>query len=81
MQSAPLVIDVTGLNKSFNGKPAVIDAALQVKKGEIFGFLGPNGAGKTTSIRMLCGLLVPDAAKGSCLGFDVLTESKSGLVI
>lgn len=70
-----LAIDVEGLNKSFNGKPAVIDASLKVAKGEIFGFLGPNGGGKTTSIRMLCGLLTPDSAKGSCLGFDILKES------
>lgn len=75
MQSEQLIIDVKGLSKSFNGKPAVIDAALKVAKGEIFGFFGPNGAGKTTSIRMLCGLLIPDSAEGTCLGFDVLRES------
>ena len=69
------VINVSGLNKSFAGKPAVIDAALQVKRGEIFGFLGPNGSGKTTTIRMLCGLLTPDAGQGHCLGFDILKES------
>lgn len=70
-----LIIDVSGLSKSFAGKVAVNNISLQVAKGEIFGFLGPNGAGKTTSIRMLCGLLTPDAAQGSCLGFDVLTQS------
>ena len=75
MYSNSLIIDVEGLSKSFNGKPAVIDVSLKVKEGEIFGFLGPNGAGKTTSIRMLCGLLIPDAAKGTCLGFDVLRQS------
>jgi len=69
------IIDVTGLCKNFAGKPAVIDVALQVKRGEIFGFLGPNGSGKTTTIRMLCGLLVPDAGKGHCLGYDILKES------
>jgi ABC-2 type transport system ATP-binding protein len=46
-----------------------------VRRGEIFGFLGPNGSGKTTSIRMLCGLLTPDAGSGTCLGFDVRTQS------
>lgn len=75
MQSNSLIIDVEGLNKSFNGKHAVIDVSLKVAEGEIFGFLGPNGAGKTTSIRMLCGLLIPDAGKGTCLGFDVLRQS------
>lgn len=69
------IIDVSDLCKSFNGKPAVINATLKIKKGEIFGFLGPNGGGKTTTIRMLCGLLTPDSGSGHCLGFDILTES------
>lgn len=69
------VIDVRGLMKSFNGKPAVVDVSLTVEKGEIFGFLGPNGSGKTTTIRMLCGLLTPDAGEGYCLGYDILTQS------
>jgi ABC-2 type transport system ATP-binding protein len=71
----PLVIDVEGLNKSFNGIRAVVDVSLKVGKGEIFGFLGPNGSGKTTSIRMLCGLLTPDSAHGTCLGYDILKDS------
>ncbi len=70
-----LAIDVAGLNKHFGDKHVVKDLALQVRQGEIFGFLGPNGSGKTTSIRMLCGLLTPDSGRGTCLGFDVLTES------
>lgn len=69
------VIDAINLNKQFDGKPAVIDVSLQVKKGEIFGFLGPNGSGKTTTIRMLCGLLKPDSGAGSCLGFDIIKDS------
>ncbi len=74
-QSAPLVIDVTGINKHFGEKHVVKDLSLQVREGEIFGFLGPNGSGKTTSIRMLCGLLTPDSGHGTCLGLDVLRES------
>jgi ABC-2 type transport system ATP-binding protein len=69
------VIDVTGLRKLFHGRVAVEDIALQVKRGEIYGFLGPNGSGKTTSLRMLCGLLTPDAGAGTCLGYDVLRET------
>jgi ABC-2 type transport system ATP-binding protein len=49
--TAPLVIDVRGINKRFGTKHVVKDLALQVRQGEIFGFLGPNGSGKTTSIR------------------------------
>lgn len=70
-----LVIDVENLSKSFQNKLAVNNIALQVKRGEIFGFLGPNGSGKTTTIRMLCGLLTPDSGRGQCLGYDILTQS------
>lgn len=69
------IIDVAHLNKSFNGKPAVVDFSLKVKRGEIFGFLGPNGSGKTTTIRMLCGLMTPDSGGGECLGFDIVKQS------
>lgn len=69
------VIDVTGLCKSFNGKRAVDDLTIRVERGQIFGFLGANGSGKTTTIRMLCGLLTPDAGSGTCLGHDILRES------
>jgi ABC-2 type transport system ATP-binding protein len=47
---------------------------LQVRRGEIYGFLGTNGSGKTTFIRMLCGLLTPDAGSGTCIGYDVRTQ-------
>ncbi|OGT37862.1 MAG: multidrug ABC transporter ATP-binding protein [Gammaproteobacteria bacterium RIFCSPHIGHO2_12_FULL_38_14] len=70
-----LIVDVTNLNKSFDGKPAVINLTLQVKRGEIFGFLGPNGSGKTTTIRMLCGLMTPDSGQGTCLDYDILHDS------
>jgi len=70
------IVDAHDLCKSFNGKPAVIDVSLKIKRGEIFGFLGPNGSGKTTTIRMLCGLLTPDSGSGQCLGYDILHESR-----
>jgi ABC-2 type transport system ATP-binding protein len=70
-----LAIDVRGMTKRFGERTVVNDISLQVKAGEIFGFLGPNGSGKTTFIRMLCGLLKADAGSGTCLGFDVMTES------
>jgi ABC-2 type transport system ATP-binding protein len=69
------VIDVHHLTKSFGGRKVVDDVSMSVKKGRIHGFLGPNGSGKTTTIRMLCGLLTPDSGDGTCLGFDILTES------
>jgi len=70
-----IAIDVEGLTKSFGGRTAVKNLSLQVPKGEIFGFLGPNGSGKTTTIRMLCGLLTPDSGRGTCLGYDILTQA------
>jgi ABC-type multidrug transport system ATPase subunit len=69
-----LAIDVHGLAKSFGAVKVVDDLSLQVSGGEICGFLGGNGSGKTTTIRMLCGLLRPDAGGGTCLGFDLLRE-------
>ncbi len=75
--SETLAIDVRGLNKHFGDKHVVKDFSLQVKTGEIFGFLGPNGSGKTTSIRMLCGLLTPDSGSGTCLGHDVIRQTRA----
>jgi len=72
--SRPL-IDVDDLVKSFAGRVVVSGVSLHVYKGEVFGFLGPNGSGKTTTIRMLCGLLTPDAGRGKCLGFDIFSQS------
>lgn len=69
-------IDVRKLNKRFGDKRVVKDVSLQVGRGEIFGFLGPNGSGKTTSIRMMCGLLTPDSGSGTCLGYDIIRESR-----
>jgi ABC-2 type transport system ATP-binding protein len=74
MSATDLAIDVTGVTKRFGDKTVVNAIALQVRRGEIYGFLGPNGSGKTTFIRMLCGLLTPDAGSGTCLGYDVRTE-------
>jgi ABC-2 type transport system ATP-binding protein len=70
-----VVIDVRGLTKSFGGRPVVKNLSMQVRRGQIYGFLGPNGSGKTTTIRMLCGLLTPDSGDGTCLGFDIRTQS------
>jgi ABC-2 type transport system ATP-binding protein len=70
-----VVIDVHHLTKKFDGKAVVRDLSMQVKRGTIYGFLGPNGSGKTTTIRMLCGLLTPDEGTGTCLGYDIRTET------
>jgi ABC-2 type transport system ATP-binding protein len=74
--ASDIVIDVHGLTKKFNGRAVVRNLSLQVKRGTIYGFLGPNGSGKTTTIRMLCGLLTPDEGTGTCLGYDIRTETE-----
>jgi ABC-2 type transport system ATP-binding protein len=74
--AANLAIDVHGLTKKFGQKVAVNGIDIQVPEGEVWGFLGPNGSGKTTTIRMLCGLLKPDAGSGTCLGHDIIRESE-----
>ncbi|HHT9952552.1 TPA: ABC transporter ATP-binding protein [Legionella pneumophila] len=74
--SKQIIIDVSGLAKSFNGINAVVNLNLQIEEGTIFGFLGPNGSGKTTSLRLLSGLIIPDKGQGRCLNLDLMTQTK-----
>lgn len=53
---------------------AVDDLSLHVQRGEIFGFIGPNGAGKTTTIKMICGIINPDAGSICVHGHDLAKE-------
>ena len=75
MNTSNAVIDVRGLTKRYAGRAVVDDFAIKVERGQIYGFLGPNGSGKTTTIRMLCGLLTPDAGEGQCLGYDIRKDA------
>jgi ABC-2 type transport system ATP-binding protein len=75
MSTADLVIDVADVTKRYGGRAVVNGIALEVRRGEIYGFLGPNGSGKTTFLRILCGLLTPDSGRGVCLGFDLRTRA------
>ncbi len=59
--SIPLACETRGLRKSFGANRAVDGLDLRIASGQLYAFLGPNGAGKTTSIRMISGLLRPDA--------------------
>jgi len=61
-------IEVTGLSKRFGAVRAVDDLSFTVEGGRITGFLGPNGAGKTTTLRMLLGLVTPDAGRATIGG-------------
>ena len=64
-------IEADHLVKSFGPVRAVNDVSIAVETGEIFGFLGPNGAGKTTTIRLLTGVLGPDAGSVRIFGTDM----------
>jgi ABC-2 type transport system ATP-binding protein len=71
--SAP-AISADGLRKSFPGVLAVDALSIDVRAGEIFGLVGPDGAGKTTSLRMLAGILQPDAGRATVAGCDVVRD-------
>jgi ABC-2 type transport system ATP-binding protein len=64
---------LSGLRKSF-GRPAVDGLDLSVRRGELYALLGPNGAGKTTTLRMVTGLLAPDAGSVEVLGIDMARD-------
>ena len=66
----PLAIEARGLVKRFDGFTAVDGVDLTVPEGAIYGILGPNGAGKTTTLRMLLGIIDPDAGLRRVLGHD-----------
>jgi len=62
------VIEVRGLTKRFGEVLAVDQMSFEVEAGSVVGFLGPNGAGKTTTLRMLLGLIRPDAGTATING-------------
>ena len=72
MMTTP-ALALTGLSKHF-GRPAVDGLHLTVARGEFYALLGPNGAGKTTTLRMVAGLLAPDAGRIEVLGIDLAAD-------
>lgn len=66
-------LEVRGLAKAFS-RPAVRGLDLAIAPGEFYGLLGPNGAGKTTTLRMVVGLLAPDAGSVRIFGIDALAD-------
>ena len=63
-----------GVSKSFEEVHALQEVSFDVRAGEVFGLLGPNGAGKTTALRLLCGLIPPDAGRVEVDAHDVATD-------
>ncbi len=70
-----LVIETSGLKRSFGDVHAVKGVDLAVKSGEIYGFLGPNGAGKSTVVKMLITLLKPTGGTATVFGYDVVEDA------
>jgi ABC-2 type transport system ATP-binding protein len=66
-------LEIHGLVKRFD-RPAVDGLDLNVRAGEFYALLGPNGAGKTTTLRMIAGLLRPDAGTIRVAGIDALAD-------
>jgi ABC-2 type transport system ATP-binding protein len=72
------VIEIRGLTKRFGVRTAVDHLDLSAGPGQIYGFLGPNGAGKTTTIRLLLGILTPDAGTVQVCGRQVRRGDRAG---
>ena len=70
-------IRADGLVKRFGAVAAVDHLSFEVYPGEIFGLVGPDGAGKTTTMRMLAGVLSPDAGRATVAGFDVVRDCEA----
>ncbi|MBY0448264.1 MAG: ATP-binding cassette domain-containing protein, partial [Hyphomonadaceae bacterium] len=73
MSIAP-ALRLEGVTKRYGDKLAVNALSFEVRPGELYALLGPNGAGKTTSLRMVAGLLRPDAGRIETFGVDVVGD-------
>ncbi|HUD86315.1 MAG TPA: ABC transporter ATP-binding protein [Xanthobacteraceae bacterium] len=73
MPTRQFALEIRGLVKCFD-RPAVDGLDLAVREGEFYALLGPNGAGKTTTLRMIAGLLRPDAGTIRVAGIDALAD-------
>jgi ABC-2 type transport system ATP-binding protein len=79
VSETPAPIEARGLIKRYGHVTAVDNVDLTVQRGDVYGFLGPNGAGKTTTLRMLLGLIRPDAGGSRLFGRDPLVEGARAL--
>jgi ABC-2 type transport system ATP-binding protein len=73
---SPSACAITGLVKRFGETTAVAGLSFRVPPGMLYAFLGPNGAGKTTTLRMIAGLIRPDAGQVEVAGIDMIAEPR-----
>ena len=75
MSDSSTIIEVKDLTKVFGTTTVVDQLSMTIEPGQLYAFLGPNGSGKTTAIRMMCGLVPLTSGSGTCMGFDIATQS------
>jgi len=74
---ADAVVRVEAVSRRYGVVVAAREVSLEVHRGEMFGLIGPDGAGKTTTLRMVLGLLAPDAGRVQTCGLDPLRQSEA----
>lgn len=74
--AAVQLIEVQGLTKYYDNRPAIVDLTFSVPRGQMLGFLGPAGAGKSTTMRILTGYLRATSGAASVAGYDVFERSR-----
>ena len=72
MNGDPVTVSARGLVRRFGSVTALDGLGFEARRGELLGLVGPDGAGKTTAIRILAGLMAPDAGEARVLGEDPL---------
>ena len=76
---SPAAVEVRGLFKSYDGKPALRGLDLRIEAGTTVALIGPNGAGKSSFVEILMGLRLPDSGQVRVLGHDVLKDPRGHL--
>ena len=75
--AADNLLEVTGLHAGYGRAEVLTGLDFQLAAGQVVTVIGPNGAGKSTTLRMICGLIIPDAGEGTVLGLDLGRERQA----
>lgn len=74
------VLEIKGLTKVYKNGRGIWDINIDIEQGDIFGFLGPNGAGKTTAMKIMTGLMNPDAGDVIIYGNSVVNDFEKAMI-